>query len=200
MNTESTQKAPSALRLPKRVAVGDKFGRLTVTERINNDSAGRIRLRCTCECGSECAARLSDLRTGHTKSCGCLREISRSRRFPRIFLRQFGTLFALGKAEEVHETRASTKWVTICKICLKVVIATSSQLRSGKRKCRCLDATYGSWRNMVQRCTNENHTQYKDYGGRGIRICDEWRSNFQQFAMDMGRRPAGQTLDRRDAN
>jgi hypothetical protein len=53
---------------------------------------------------------------------------------------------------------------------------------------------------MLQRCTNENHDQYKDYGGRGIRVCDEWRKKFARFASDMGRRPPGKTLDRIDPN
>lgn len=53
---------------------------------------------------------------------------------------------------------------------------------------------------MVQRCTNVRHPQYEDYGGRGITVCAEWRDSFQQFVSDMGRRPDGKTLDRRDPN
>ncbi len=53
---------------------------------------------------------------------------------------------------------------------------------------------------MIQRCTNPNHNQYKDYGGRGIVVCDEWWENFLQFALDMKPRPLDMTLDRRDPN
>jgi hypothetical protein len=49
--------------------------------------------------------------------------------------------------------------------------------------------TYNSWRGMIDRCENPNHVGYKDYGGRGIRICPEWR-DFERFAQDMGERPS----------
>ena len=47
---------------------------------------------------------------------------------------------------------------------------------------------YESWRMMRQRCLNPNYNQYKDYGGRGIKICPEW-GEFSQFMSDMGPRP-----------
>lgn len=40
---------------------------------------------------------------------------------------------------------------------------------------------YNIWANMKQRCNNKNHPRYKDYGGRGISICDEWLHSFQTF-------------------
>lgn len=49
---------------------------------------------------------------------------------------------------------------------------------------------------MKQRCYNENFPQYADYGGRGIKVCNRWRSNFNAFAFDMGKRPKGTTLER----
>jgi hypothetical protein len=50
---------------------------------------------------------------------------------------------------------------------------------------------------MIQRCTNPRHTRYNLYGRRGIRVCDRWR-RFENFLADMGERPEGTTLDRRD--
>lgn len=44
--------------------------------------------------------------------------------------------------------------------------------------------------NIKERCYNPNHPQYKDYGGRGIRICDEWRTSFSAFAEHLGQRPS----------
>lgn len=177
-----------------------RFSQLTVIDRIGNDSAGRVRLRCKCDCGRGCVARLSDLRRGHTKSCGCIREANLRRRFGKIQLRRFGNVVALGKADEVSETRPSTQWVAGCDFCGEIMIATSSRLRTRRALCRCLKRTHSSWRNMIQRCTNENHKQFKDYGGRGIGVCKQWRDSFQQFATDMGPRPAGMTLDRQDPN
>lgn len=59
---------------------------------------------------------------------------------------------------------------------------------------------YSSWANMVQRVENPKATQYQDYGGRGIAICDRWRGSdgFTNFLTDMGERPEGKTLDRKD--
>ena len=52
---------------------------------------------------------------------------------------------------------------------------------------------------MLTRCTNPKAAQYENYGGRGITVCDRWRS-FDNFLADMGERPEGKTLDRIDVN
>jgi hypothetical protein len=59
---------------------------------------------------------------------------------------------------------------------------------------------YRSWRSMLSRCTNANYRNYRHYGGRGITVCERWRSSFMAFLADMGPRPAGTTLDREDRN
>lgn len=52
------------------------------------------------------------------------------------------------------------------------------------------------WKGMLQRCSNPAYTQYKDYGGRGITVCDRWRI-FERFFEDMGDRPSNKhTLER----
>lgn len=60
-------------------------------------------------------------------------------------------------------------------------------------------ATYRVWCNMKQRCMNTDNPAYSDYGGRGITVCERWM-NFENFLEDMGERPKGLTLDRRDNN
>lgn len=57
--------------------------------------------------------------------------------------------------------------------------------------------THYSWSKMLERCYNPNHIHYKNYGGRGIIVCDEWK-DFRNFYIDMGERPEGKTLDRID--
>jgi len=57
--------------------------------------------------------------------------------------------------------------------------------------------TYNSWRAMVSRCTCETDTAYPNYGGKGVTVCDRWRT-FANFIEDMGERPPGKTLDRID--
>jgi hypothetical protein len=56
---------------------------------------------------------------------------------------------------------------------------------------------YPTWQNMKQRCSNPNHINYKDYGGRGITYCDRWE-DFDLFVADLGKRPKAMSLDRRD--
>lgn len=58
---------------------------------------------------------------------------------------------------------------------------------------------FSSWRAMLTRCTNENHQNYHNYGGRGITICSDWKS-FENFYADMGSRPLDMTLDRINVN
>lgn len=57
--------------------------------------------------------------------------------------------------------------------------------------------TYNSWSTMKQRCTNPNTPDYARYGGRGIGFAPEWET-FEGFVKDMGHRPPGTTLDRRE--
>lgn len=61
-----------------------------------------------------------------------------------------------------------------------------------------------SYNTMMQRCYNPNNSQYADYGGRGITVCERWQQNqpnaqgFWNFVADMGDKPEGSTLDRID--
>jgi hypothetical protein len=56
---------------------------------------------------------------------------------------------------------------------------------------------YATWKGMRNRCNNPRAPRYKDYGGRGIAVCKRW-DKFQNFLADMGERPPGTTLDRKN--
>lgn len=58
--------------------------------------------------------------------------------------------------------------------------------------------TFDSYRSMNARCYNPRHPHFKNYGGRGITVCKRWRASFYNFMADMGRRPDGKCLDRRN--
>jgi hypothetical protein len=58
---------------------------------------------------------------------------------------------------------------------------------------------YQTWLSMIKRCENQNHHKYPRYGGRGIKICERWRTNFENFYADMGQRPSDKhSIDRID--
>lgn len=56
------------------------------------------------------------------------------------------------------------------------------------------------WKSMKSRCLNKNNKHYKNYGGRGITVCQEWLDDFYKFVSDMGERPEGYSIDRINNN
>jgi hypothetical protein len=77
-----------------------------------------------------------------------------------------------------------------------------TRLRStthGATKCRKETVEYGTWVRMMQRCYNPNNLAYKNYGGRGIKVCKRWW-DFRNFFADMGLRPTGKYLIERVDN
>lgn len=75
----------------------------------------------------------------------------------------------------------------------------SSILKSTHNKTKTI--TYKSWFSMKQRCYNPNNKSYKNYGARGIIVCDRWLHSFENFLNDMGERPSlSFSLDRIDSN
>jgi len=59
--------------------------------------------------------------------------------------------------------------------------------------------TFKTWQGMHARCYTKSTTLFKNYGGRGIRVCPRWHA-FLNFLQDMGERPEGMTIERRDVN
>lgn len=79
--------------------------------------------------------------------------------------------------------------------CLKKEVATKTFKKHGKRNCD----EYRIWAAIKQRCLNVNSSSYKNYGGRGVRVCDEWINSFDIFFKDMGERPSKyHSIDRID--
>jgi hypothetical protein len=135
------------------------------------------------------------------------------RKFERLTV-MFRDKFSSGK---------KVKWFCACD-CGILVSVDGSKLRNGETKsCGCLQKqeqakriiklntkhghnkkgqqtkTHKSWTAMLQRCNNPKNTSFKDYGGRGIKVCERW-SDFENFLQDMGERPKNKTLDRINVN
>lgn len=71
---------------------------------------------------------------------------------------------------------------------------TYNSLRRGDEKIK----LYNVWHSMIRRCTISTDKAYKNYGARGIAVCEKWQRSFESFMQDMGERPQGYTLERRD--
>lgn len=75
--------------------------------------------------------------------------------------------------------------------------ATEANTVHGHAKRGKISPTYKSWSNMNYRCNSPTYVRYSEWGGRGITICERWRS-YRNFFEDMGAKPKGKTLDRVD--
>lgn len=82
--------------------------------------------------------------------------------------------------------------------CKRGEMVSAARLKHGHSgQGKAASRTYNSWRGMIVRCTKPNHLAYKNYGGRGITVCQRWLK-FENFLADMGERPAETVLDRTD--
>jgi hypothetical protein len=111
----------------------------------------------------------------------------------------------------VNNSQGRSSWLCRCD-CGKEITVLGTHLISGNTKsCGCLKrgpmadcrytAEYIAWRDAIQRCYNPKIKRYKDYGGRGIRMCNEWRDDFRSFLSHIGKKPVKSlTLDRIDTN
>lgn len=197
---------------------GQQFGYLKVNSYSHTENK-RAFWNCTCVCGKEIVCKGKLLRNGHIKSCGCMKnkmvsdakiDDMKGRKIGRLYFKEYVGLFS-------HHAL----WLCKCD-CGKECIVKASSVKSGTTSsCGCLAhdilmernckhncvylPIYKCYHNMISRCTNKNTTHYKDYGGRGIKICDEWLDkdfgfkNFYDWAMKNGYNEE-LTIDRIDFN
>jgi hypothetical protein len=85
--------------------------------------------------------------------------------------------------------------------CRRSEVTTVRSIRHGHSKRINKSSEYRAWCNIRNRCLNHNVKSYKDYGGRGIKVCDAWLNSFENFLKDMGEKPSEKhTIDRIDVN
>lgn len=188
--------------------VGEKFGKLTVLEYYGKNEKGYHLWKCKCDCGNYAIVNNKSIKNGHTKSCGCIH------RAKDLTGKKFGNLTVVKKVERKNR---SNQWLCKCD-CGKEVVCYQYNLERGtSTSCGCLRSYYAKktrschgestgkfykkWSSIKTRCYNKNTPCYKNYGGRGIKMCDEWLDfwNFREWAYKNGY-SEGLTLERTDVN
>lgn len=97
-----------------------------------------------------------------------------------------------GKEHIVVGAKLKNGWTKSCG-CFRIDFARESFLKHGGRRL----PEYVAWSQMKGRCLNKNNLGYKDYGGRGIIVCERWINSFENFLFDVGRRPTSKhSIDR----
>ncbi len=183
---------------------GQRFGRLLVVAFAWSDE-GKTHWLCRCDCGRGAVVLTNSLTAGKTKSCGCWRAEEASRRqFEDLTGRKFGRLRVVSCAGQAKKCD-NYRWECHCD-CGEVVIVKAANLKNRySRSCGCSQrkhmATntpeYQAWQGMKNRCHNPNDASFSRYGGRGIKVCDQWRNDFKAFLRNVGPRPSRQhSLDR----
>ena len=130
---------------------------------------------------------------------------------------RYGQLVVIGAAGNLKRadgSKGSSLWELQCD-CGNRTVALAGKVANGNtRSCGCLrravmalasrthgksrTGTYNTWKEMIARCERPTATGYDRYGGRGIRVCARWRAAFSAFLEDMGERPRGTTIERRN--
>ena len=80
--------------------------------------------------------------------------------------------------------------------CERTIFNRKVRLKHGHARKGANTRIYMIWTSMINRCYNPNSQDFKNYGGRGIKICDRWRNSFEAFLEDMGEPPPKMTLER----
>lgn len=196
--------------------VGKRYGRFTVIgfeykKRGVKNPANKPYFKCTCDCGVTKLVCRYKLLSGHTRACGC-QKLANTKEY---LGKKFGRL-TIEKFSHIGE-RGESFWVAKCE-CGEVRKFNISNLKRGVTKsCGCyhkdiisslnkghglyMANEYKIWSSIKARCLNPNNPGYKNYGGRGIKVCKQWEEDFMNFYNDMGKRPSKKhSIERVDNN
>ena len=205
---------------------GKVSGKLTVVSfshlHIQPRGGAVPKWNCLCSCGKTVVVMASNINTGHTTSCGCIRREARLEHAERLKSGEYipsticGERFGSLVVKEFSHWKISkdgvrnSYWKCICdcgKTCTKARSGFNKKSDCGCGKKKLLaelrtthgmasSPTYKTWCKMKERCTLDSYAEKEYYQDKDIKICDRWFNSFENFLEDMGERLEGMTLDR----
>lgn len=181
---------------------GKKFNLLTIVseEPFKSRPSGNLRVvKCLCDCGKFIIVLYCELKSGRKKSCGCANE-QPGTNIQELIGKKIGRLTIIGESERHISTNGKSLRVAICKcdcgktkhILLNILTCSRPTQSCGCMSIECSKSKnkkhglinhtlYRKWFGMKTRCYNEKYEGYARYGGRGIKVCDEWLNDFMSF-------------------
>jgi hypothetical protein len=195
-------------------AIGAAFGRWTLLGDPERQHASSGYVRARCSCGTVRDVPLSNMKRGHSLSCGCLQtEVASSKRQLAQIGARFNRLVVLGEApDRALPSGIPVRFVRVlcdCGVTKQVPLRTLIAGRS--TSCGCVQRenryahgthhqsgtrTYRAWKAMHDRCRGSLPRNVRDYQDRGIYVCQRWTGpgGFENFLADVGERPAGRRM------
>lgn len=186
---------------------GDKFGKLTIIKNLLTISKSR-RFLCKCDCGNVIEKYLKHILRSKINDCGCNKS-----KFNIEIGKKYGKLLILEEVESPFNKKWGKTVKCQCDCGNQKVIPFYHMLIGSIKTCGCGSKSHGithgkskiaeytSWLGMKKRCYNEKNISYKNYGARGVTVCDRWLNSFEAFFEDMGPKPSkDHSLDRIDNN
>lgn len=200
--------------------IGKTFGDLTVLrdlQPIRDKTCTRRVVECRCSCGEVLPLVLYYVTSGKKTNCGKCRREEGFNSFAGEKGKIYGRLTVLSLNLEKSVEMQAAHVDVVCTCGVSKVVGLDSLKRGLTVSCGCktrecavllgksrrthgLSKTveYETWVRMKGRCYNLLNQDYPQYGGKGIGVCASWRESFEAFLADMGERPEGMELDRKD--
>jgi len=188
--------------VPYRARIGEKYNKLTIVDfKYENKQCYYL---CKCDCGETRYIKCDNVIYGIARSCGCIRRED----YEDLTGKKFGQLTVIKEAVVDKDYRGNKKWLCRCD-CGNIAVVKGSYLKCGHTvSCGCYqrkrtsetrykhgdscDRLFNIYNKIKRRCYNHRCKNYKDYGERGISVCEEWLDkesgylNFKKWALENG--------------
>lgn len=203
-----------------------KYGRLKPILRVGKKGHSTLWL-CNCDCGKQAYVTQDRMLSGNTSSCGCLKTFfNPDNKYGRLTIierqKKNGITYWMcrcdcGTVKTIRQQDLISGKTKSCGCLGKeksgetgketIKYAIQSAAKAHTKHSGSKDRLYKIWRGIKVRCFDSNSKPYKNYGGRGITMCAEWKEDyaaFKKWAYSNGydeNVPYGQcTIDRTDNN